>query len=157
MKVSNRLLIIFGSIIGILIIVTTVLALTNSSNEQPSLLPDNTPDGVVQRFILAVKDGDYQTAYSYLYPYEGGVYLSYDTWRQRLPTQVSDNTSWKATIGQTNIKGGSATVNVIFDIFRPGGPFGNPDQTNQVQFVMTKQAGDWLISSPLYIYWLPYY
>ncbi len=67
MKTSSRWLLIFGVTIGVLVIAAVVLVLTMPTPET-RLLPEDTPEGIVQRYFLALEAEDYVTAYSYLSP-----------------------------------------------------------------------------------------
>ena len=62
MKSSNRALVGLGIALGVLVIATVVLVLTLGRGSAP-LLAQDTPEGAVQRFLLALQDGDYQKAY----------------------------------------------------------------------------------------------
>ncbi len=61
MKTSSRFLIIFGIIITAIVAIAVTLAVTGG-NEQVKLLPETSPEGIVQRFLMAVKDLDYVVA-----------------------------------------------------------------------------------------------
>ncbi len=67
MKTSNRFLLGFGIIIAAIVVLAVTLAVTGG-NEQVKLLPETSPEGTVQRFLLAVKDHDYLKAYGFLAP-----------------------------------------------------------------------------------------
>jgi len=64
-KSSSRLLMGFGIGIIVLVIITVVLALSLGQKNAP-LLSADTPEGAVQRFLLAVQSKDYTAAYNYL-------------------------------------------------------------------------------------------
>ena len=78
------MLVWFGIALAALIVVTVVLVLTIGQGTAP-LLPENTPEGVVQRFLLAIQDNDYLAAYGYLNIVENGQKLSYDEWLRSKP------------------------------------------------------------------------
>jgi hypothetical protein len=148
MRSSRRWLFVSGLIIGVLVIVTVVLALATSSRGDEPLLPEDTPEGAVQRFLLAVRDGDYQTADSY---------LSSTIEREReyifRPNRVSEG-GWKATLEDSVISGDEATVDVVIDVFRPSGPFSSSVSTYRTTFYLKKEAADWRIISPVDLWWL---
>lgn len=155
MKTSNRTLAGFGIAIAALVIITIILVLTLGRGN-PTSLPENTPQGVVQRYLQAVQDKNYQTAYNYLTPADpknpNGPFQSFDNWV--MSTQNSNNSAWKANLGKVNINGDNATVEVMIDIFSPGGPLANPVRTNTMTFILNKTASSWLIISPTDLYWL---
>jgi hypothetical protein len=152
-KTSSRWLLIFGVTIGVLVIAAVVLVLTMSTPET-RLLPENTPEGIVQRYFLALEAEDYVTAYSYLSsptreqnPYEmwrGGIYRS------------EDRSGLRVTLGKSVVTGNEATIEVTVDIFRPGGPFGNPVDTYNITFFLKKEGTSWKITSPPYVGWFFY-
>jgi hypothetical protein len=155
-KRSSRLLMGFGIGILVLVIVTVVLALSlGQKNTQP--LAAGTPEGTVQRFLLAIQSREYLTAYSYLVPTPTPSDFKYQ------PRSIDDFTisaqnisgrSWKATLGKVNQDGNKATVNVSLEVFESGGPFGNPISNHEVVFFLEKTGDAWLISSPIDLYWL---
>ena len=154
MKSSNRWLYYFGIAIGLLVVVTVVLALTVGSPSESNLLSQDTPEGTVQRFLLAVKDGDYLAAESYLAPPDSeNTRPEIDALKNRISTSGEDP-GWKASLGDTEITGNEATVGVTVDVFRPRGPFENSVDTYQVTFFLTRESGEWKITSPLNIWWL---
>jgi hypothetical protein len=153
MNSSNRWLIIFAIVIGILVIATVSLVLLIKGNEV-TLLPEDTPQGIVQRYLIAVQEKDYPMAYNYLYFDSSQKNQTYNDWLSMVMPQAPYQTTWKATLGKTTQNGNNATVEVVIDTIRPGGPFGNPTSSQQVVFQLSKIDGKWLITSPTYIYWI---
>jgi hypothetical protein len=152
MKSSNRFLLGFGIAITILVVITITLVLTN--REMAPLLPENTPQGTVQRFLLAVQDHDFQKAYSYLDVQESGRKLTYDDWIQSVsPRFQTSSPAWKATFGKTIITDNTATVEVLIDIFEPAGPFDNPVRTQIDNYQLKQENGKWFITSRPWLYW----
>jgi hypothetical protein len=153
MNSSNRWLIIFAIVIGILVIATVSLVLLIKGNEV-TLLPEDTPQGIVQRYLIAVQEKDYLEAYKYLSFSPSEKILTYDDWARMIMPQPSSQSTWKATLGKTTQNENNASVEVIIDTVRQGGPFGNPTSNQQVVFQLSKIDGKWLITSPTYIYWI---
>ena len=153
MKTSSRFLLVFGSIIVAIVAIAVILAATGS-NEQVKLLPETSPEGTVQRFLMAVKEHDYQKAYGFLAPQPDPVKGdTYENW-VRSVQNPRETSSWKASILKSTVRDNDATVEVAVDIIRPEGPLMNPVNTNQVTFMLQKQEGKWLISQPADIWWL---
>jgi len=153
MKSSNRLLVIFGGVIGLLAIITLAVVLA-TANQQPPLLPQGTPEGVVQRYLLAIDSGDYQAAYGYLSFPPGDKTTTYDMWRQSFNYPSSTRPAYKATLIRSVTSGDSASVDVSIDVFRPsGGLFENPVSTSMVSFTLQRISGSWKITSPTYVWW----
>lgn len=152
MKSSSRWLYLFGIAIGVLVIATVVLVLTIGSPSDESLLSEDTPEGTVQRFLLALRDGDYLAAEDYLSPSDDDR-TELKFLRNRA-LDSSESPGWKATLGNTIIKDDEASVGVIIDIFRPRGPFENAVNTQQTTFFLIKEDDSWKITSPVNIWWL---
>ncbi len=151
---SSRFLVGFSIAIAVVVIAAVALVLTTRGNVPQ--LPEDTPQGIVQRYLTAIQQKDYPGAYSYLKVEQDGQPLTYDQWLKQVPVPfpVSQQSSWKATLGNTSIMGDRATVEVIIDIFRPGGPFDNPVQSQTVLFQLTQTDNAWFITSPPYLYWI---
>lgn len=150
MDSSRRWLIIFAIVIGVLVIATVSLVLFAKEN-QVTLLPENTPQGTVQRFLIAVQDKDYLKAYNYLSLDQTGKIITYNDWIMRVSYVQS---TWKATLGKVTENGDNATVEVTIDIISPGGPFENSTYSQQLTFQLIKENGLWFIVSPTYLYWI---
>jgi len=153
MKSSSRLLIIFGAAIAALVIIAIILVLALPA-KPVSLLAESTPEGIVQRFFLALQNEDYAKAYSYLDQTSNNK-MTYEMWREgqnRSPEKIS----WKVTIGTAKINDKEATVEVIVDKFRPQGPFSDPIETNRMNFTLNKNDSGWVITYPLDLWWLNY-
>ena len=154
MNSSRRWLIIFGIVIAVLVVVTTVLVLSTGGSKV-ALLPEDTPQGIVQRYLLAVQNKDFQQAYGYLSFDQSGQFTTYTEWIQMMPVpQASNQSAWRATLGNTALNGNNATVDVIIDVFHPGGLFGGSQFSQNMTYVLTKTADKWLITSPTYLYWI---
>ena len=94
-------MIIFAIVIGVLVIVTVSLVLS-TKGDKIVLLPEDTPQGIVQRYLMAVQDKDYQQAYNYLSFDTSGEITTYDDWLSSVALpQTSNQTAWEATLGKT--------------------------------------------------------
>ncbi len=153
MNSSRRWLIIFAVIIGVLVIATVSLVLFTKENID-TLLPEDSPQGTVQRYLIAIQDRDYPKAYTYLHIKQSPKNLTYSDWLNSMPIYQTSQSVWKATLGKTTQNGDNATVEVTIDAFRPSGPFGDSLRSQQITFQLTKIDGNWLITSPTYIYWI---
>jgi hypothetical protein len=150
-KPSSRWLLIFGAAIGFLIIVAIVLVFTMAKPENTSLLPEDTPEGTVQRYLLAIEDKDYAIAYSYLsFPSDNKI--SYEKWKESFSWYREKNET-KVTLGKSEVTGNEANVDVTVDVFRPSGPFDNPVYTHHTTFSLKKEGASWKITSPTYAGW----
>jgi hypothetical protein len=150
-KSSSRWLLAFGVTIGVLVIVAVVLVLTMPTPET-RLLPEDTPEGIVQRYFLALQAEDYVTAYSYLSPPPSEKY-PYEEWTGPFISS-GEKPEWRVTLGKSAVKDSEATVDVAVDTFRPSGPFDNPVRTQHITFSLKKEGTSWKITSPWDVWWL---
>ena len=152
MKASTRLLVTFGISIGALVIVTVVLALSLGAGQDTALLPEDTPEGTVQRYLRAIKAEDYKKAYGYLSTAtlaEESHYNTYEKWRQSYQWQ-REQPGWKATLSEITITGNEADITVIIDVIKPEVIFSEPIQSQKYNFYLTKEGNTWKITSPVY-------
>ena len=160
MKSSSRILIGFGISLAILVVATVVLVYTLGQGKA-ALLPDDTPQGIVQRYLIAIQNKEYIEAYSYLAPTPTPTPTdipkpeprpTFEDWVRSI--EYTAETTWKASLGDTAIIGNTATVEVIIEIFAFRGPFEDPVRSNNVLFSLQKKENTWLITSPTYVYWV---
>jgi hypothetical protein len=158
-KPSSRWLIIFGAAIGALVIVAIALVFTMARPGGESLLPEDTPEGTVQRYLLALEAGDYKAAYSYL-SFPSDKQISYDVWKGRA-IRYEEKHGVKVTLEKSTVTGDEATVYVVVDVFRADEPFQNPPfenpvYTSHITFSLKQEGTSWKITSPTYVGWFFY-
>lgn len=157
---SNRLLIIFGSVIAALAIIATILVIT-MGRQNIELLPESDPAGIVQRYVMALQRGDYDGAAKYLATdAEPGKLIPPDRLTPPVPRPLPpripprQDVSWRAVLNDTTITGDTAQVNITVYVFRPSGPFADPVNTNTISFALRKEDGAWRIMYPVDPWWL---
>jgi hypothetical protein len=133
------------------------LVLLTKGNEV-TLLPEDKPQGTVQRYLIAIQDKDYPQAYSYLSFDTSGQITTYDDWLRSVTVmpETYSQPAWKATLGKTTQNGDNATVEVTIDTFRTGGLLGDSQFSQYITFQLTKSGNSWFITSPTYIFWIYY-
>jgi hypothetical protein len=152
MNSSNKWLIIFAGLIGALALIAVVLVLF-TQGKNVALLPADTPQGTVQRYLIALEDDDYQQAYTYLSPNMPQM-TPYSDWLTQNQNRPTVQTGWGATLGKTVQNGGYATVEVMIETSYPGGMMSSSQSNLPVTFDLTETGSTWLITSPTYIYWI---
>ena len=152
MNSSSKWLIIFAGIIGTLALIAVVLVLV-TGGKNVTLLAADTPQGTVQRYLIALEDGDYQRSYNYLSPNLPGT-MSYDDWLSQNTNRPASQTGWRATLGKTVQNGNYATVEVMIETSYPGGVMSSSQYNMPITFDLTETGNSWLITSPTYIYWI---
>ena len=134
---------LIGILIGIGVLILAALAVFFSRQNRQTYSPDDTPDGVVHNYILAVLNGNYQKAYGYLADLENKP--SYDTFRRSFATGTVNPSNTGVTIGKTDVTGDDATVEVN-TMNTQGDPFSS-ELSNTGSAQLVKQNGGWKISS----------
>ncbi len=80
MTASTKWLIGMGAALGVLVVVAVIGALISGGGE-PELFSEDIPEGITQRYVLAMIDGDLDEAWGYLSPeLQAGCAL--EDWRE---------------------------------------------------------------------------
>jgi hypothetical protein len=111
------------------------------------LLPADSPEGTVQRYLLALEDEDYPKAYDYLAAGSKDA-CSFDEFlRQTSYGEVRDS---HMTLDDTRIFDGSAVVTATVIVFEPSLPFGASEHTYDRTFQLSLEDGQWRLTGPEY-------
>ena len=153
MNSSRRWLFIFAIVIGVLVIATVSLVLFTKGNKV-TLLPEDSPQGTVQRYLMAIQEKDYQKAFGYLSFSPTDKITSFSDWLMMVGPQSSSQSVWRATLGTVTENENNATVEINIDTLRSGGLFGDSQFSQQINFLLIKKGNSWFITSPTYIYWI---
>jgi hypothetical protein len=146
MKNTDRFLI--GIVTGVILLVVFSFVIS-LRQPQPDYQPEETPEGVVQNYLLALKRADYERAYGYLspellgYPADVAAFtadVSNDRWAFRLDTDVTIDLS-SATVTDDR-----AVVSIRETRFDRSGLFG---EQNIDSFTVTLQQmkNTWFIAN----------
>ena len=153
MNSSRRWLFIFAIVIGVLVIATVSLVLLTKGNKV-TLLPEDSPQGTVQRYLMAIQEKDYQKAFGYLSFSPTDKITSFSDWLMMVGPQSSSQSVWRATLGTVTENENNATVEINIDTLHSGGLFGDSQFSQQINFLLIKKGNSWFITSPNYIYWI---
>ena len=139
-----------GILIGIGLLVVVALAVFFTRKDTQTYISDETPEGVVHNYVVAVLNKDYEKAYSYLADLDNKP--TYEEFRDSfLKGMVNPNNSG-VDIGQSDITGDDATVEVTL-VYNPSDPFSTGYRDTQ-RAILVKQNVTWKISSmPQYNFW----
>jgi len=139
-----------GILIGIGLLVVVALAVFFTRKDTQTYISDETPEGVVHNYVVAVLNKDYEKAYSYLADLDNKP--TYEEFRDSfLKGMVNPNNSG-VDVGQSDITGDDATVEVTL-VYNPSDPFSTGYRDTQ-RAILMKQNGIWKISSmPQYNFW----
>ena len=110
------------------------------------LLAADSPEGVVQRYILALKRGDYLEARSY---------LSSDLQARCSPDYYPRGYYWpyteedqEVTLERAQRYGDWAYVDVKITVFHGDAPFGGSEYSYNRSFQLNFEAGQWRLTGP---------
>lgn len=127
---------LFGILIFIGVLVVAALVLFLVRQEGRDYGPEDTPEGVVYNYVLAVQRGDYERAYSYIA--EGENKPAYDYFLQNFYYSTPDAA---LEIQSSRVEEDEAWVSVVVH-YVGGGPFetgwSSPDTARLVE-----QEGKW--------------
>jgi hypothetical protein len=116
------------------------------------LLPADSPEGVVQRYLRAIEREDYREAYDY---------LSSDLRRSCSLEEFVSRGYWPETGGdhmtleKTQSFDGRALVTARVTVFDPDVPFGASEHSYDRTFHLKLEAGQWRLTGP--DWWCPPY
>ena len=151
MRAPTRFLVVSGVAIGVPVVLAVVLVLTVGDGGSTTLLPEDTPEGVVQRYLLAIEAEDYEEAYSYLSSTAREELLHW-SWINS-GDLYQEQPAWNATLGESWVFVNVATVEVTFTIFQSRGLF-NSIHTYHVTFRLNKEGDSWGITEPTNLWFL---
>ncbi len=144
---QDRFLIGILAAIGVLIVAAVVIFLVRGNDQ--AYLPEDTPEGVVHNFVLAIQQRDVERAYGYLA--DKDYKPTYDEVRRAILVENIGDTNNGVEIIGSDIKGDEATVDVSI-IFSGGGPFRETYSTSGTALLI-RQNGAWKIESMSYPFW----
>jgi len=141
---------LIGILVGIGVLVVVAVGLFFLRQGQVDYVPDDTPQGVVQDFTLAIYKQDYPRAYSYLADGESKPDLAHfqQTFISNQKTEL-DRVGLK--IGEVSVTGDNAGVPITI-IHASGDPFSGSYRDIQTA-MLKKQATGWKITNMPYPFW----
>ncbi|MBF8299422.1 MAG: hypothetical protein HW397_471 [Dehalococcoidia bacterium] len=145
---SNLWLVGVAALVVALVLASVLVAVARGGREIQDY-PENTPDGVVQRYLKAVWEEEYQTAYGYLDD-ELKTYCSYQHFRDS-SQWVRDQDMRVSLVGSDQVNG-KVEVQVRVSQVHMGGSF-TPNESSYTQrFILGPQgdasAGIWRFAEP---------
>ena len=141
---------LLGILVGIGVLVIVALALFYTRQDNQEYVSDTTPEGVVQNYVLALYKDDYDKAYAYLA--DGDNKPTYNEFRQAFFNRLVSPGNAGLEIGETEIVGEEAYVNVYL-IYNPSGPFSS-GYRNSESARLERQGGKWKLLQRPYNFWL---
>lgn len=136
-------------LIGIAILVVAALALYFMRRQEAVYQPEDSPASVLHNFVLALHNGEYEKAHSYLA--ETGFKPSLTAFRQPFISRQLDIQANSLQIGETDLHGEEAIVAVTI-VHASKNPFNNVYHTLET-VTLVQQGGQWRITALPYPYW----
>ncbi len=139
-----------GILVGIGVLIVAALVVFFTRQNQPSYSGQDTPDGVVHDYVLAVLNKDYQKAYGYLADLDNKP--TFAQFRQAFAVGKMNPGDTGIKIGAVSTTGEDATVEVSM-VYAASDPFSS-GYSNVGTAQLIRQGGVWKISSmPTYNIW----
>ena len=134
---------LLGILIGIGALVILALALFFTRKEDTlTYVPDDTPEGVVHNYVVAIFQRDYEKAYSYLAEKKDKPTL--EKFRESFLQNYVNPDNMGLDIGGTELNGDQAFVTVYVQ-YGSSDPFSSGNR-NEERAVLLKQDGLWKLT-----------
>ena len=137
-------------LVGIAVLVVAALALFVVRRGQADYGPEDTPEGVLRNYIIALEKEEYQRAYSYLK--EGEAKPDFDHFQKVFLSGQLDPSNAAVQIGELR-QGEDDVVIEVVTIQRSGGPFGDSYRNSDNAFLEKDSSGAWKLAGMPYPYW----
>ncbi|NWG05276.1 MAG: hypothetical protein HXY35_01180 [Chloroflexi bacterium] len=139
-----------GILIGIGLLIIVALTMFFVRKEAQTYIAEDTPEGVVHNYVVAVLDRDYEKAYSYLADLE--YKPTYEEFRRSFLNGEVNPEGQAVDIGESEMTSDTATVEIAL-IYRPSDPF-STGYRNVSYATLIKQNGAWKLTlMPQYNLW----
>jgi len=139
-----------GILVGIGLLVVVALAVFFARKDTQTYVPDDTPEGVVHNYVLAVLNKEYEKAYNYLADLE--YKPTYEEFRQAFLNKEVNPDGQAVDIGGSTITGDEAIVDLSL-IYNSGDLFSS-GYRNVMTASLVKQGSMWKLSMmPQYNFW----
>lgn len=144
---QDRFLIIILAAVCLLVVAAVGLFFIRQDTEAYGT--EDTPDGIVRNYILAIHNEDYAKAYGYLQ--DTPQKPDYQEFRQPFLSARLDPSNLSARITETRISGDEAVVKLILT-HASTNPF-QGSWSDKGNALLVQQDGNWKINEMPYPYW----
>lgn len=145
---GDRFLLAILIAVGVLVVVAVGLYYVRGGTGEYGL--EDTPDGVLRNYILALEKGDYQRAYGYLYDEAGKP--DFNHFRDAFLDGELNPSRAAVQIGDIRRSGDDVILAIV--IMRGGsGPFGETHRESTNALMVQDEAGEWKIANLTYPFW----
>ncbi len=140
---------LIGILIGIGVLVLVAVTLFLTRQDTPEYKSEDTPEGVVHNYALALYQDNHEKAYGYLADTENKP--TYNEFRENFLNQYADPSNVGLEIGETEIEGEQAFV-VLHLIYGPSDPFSSSYRGTETAR-LERQDGEWKLLQMPYNFW----
>jgi hypothetical protein len=140
---SSRWLAGIALTVLVLVIISVTLALVNRRG--PALSPEDTPEGTVQRYLIALQEDDINGAYDYLNS-NLKEYCDYAHFQDSKDTRGSGNE--RIVLKSSEIREEQAIVRIEVTNTNLSPPFDVNEYSYPVQYVLEQEGDVWRFSEP---------
>jgi hypothetical protein len=141
---SSRWLAGIGALVILLVVVSVVVGTVMSGGED-DLLAAGTPEGTVQRYLLALEDNEPQQAFDYLSA-DLKEACAFEHFLQTTDYQRGKEIG--AAITESHALDGARLIDVEVTEFNYEPPFGQGRYTYTVNFTLAQEGGAWRFTEP---------
>lgn len=134
---------LIGILIFIIVLVAVALGLFFMRQDTLTYVPDDTPEGVIHNYALAIQNMDFEKAYAYLA--KGDAKPSFETFRMAYLSRQLDVSNAAIQVGSSRSLSANEAVVDVTVVFSSGDPFSSP-YTNLQTATLVKESGAWKIS-----------
>jgi hypothetical protein len=145
---TDRLLIAIVTAIGLLVVAALLLFFFRQGGQDYG--PQDTPQGVVRNYVLALEKRDYARAYALLRDAEDKP--DFDRFRQDFLTRRVDPSN-AAILIQKDWQTGEDTLIDLVVVYASSGPFGDSYRQPEQALLVRNAAGEWKLARMPYPYW----
>ncbi|KAF0109164.1 MAG: hypothetical protein FD146_208 [Anaerolineaceae bacterium] len=141
---------LIGILVFIAVLVVAAVALFFVRGEEQAYGPEDTPDGVLKNYALAIQNMDYERAYTYLAERDGKP--TFETFQQSFLTRQLDTSNSTLQIGEVYESGTNSAWAEVSVIYAGTGLFDTGWSSND-RAILVRQDGAWKITYLPYPYW----
>jgi hypothetical protein len=144
---------LLGIVLGIVALVAVGFAVL-LTRPKPGYQSEDTPGGVVNNYLLALQQQNYERAYGYLSPSLAGYPRNASTFAQRVSLATGYGSSISLEVTRVSQQGDRATVTVVETAFSQGGLFdSNSYESTRTMSLERDQERWWITHSDSYTFW----
>jgi len=141
---------LIGILIFIVVLVAVALGLFFMRQDTLTYVKDDTPEGVIHNYALAIQNMDFERAYAYLA--KENAKPSYETFRMAFLSRQLDVSNAAIQVGSTRSLSAKEAVVDVTIVFSSGDPFSSP-YSNLQTATLVKENGDWKITNMPNPFW----